>query len=345
MELYQVRYFLALARTLSFSDAARECSVTQPAISKALRQLECEMGGDLIHREGRLTHLSDLGKLVLPTMQQTVTAADSVLDQARQYKEEKVGAIRIGLATSVSASIMAEPLSRLACSFPRLQIDLVERKGPHLADALLEGEIHAAIAGRSEKFPSRIDHWQLFDECYVALVSQDHPFAKLREIPVRALRDTVWLGREACEVRECFERTCFEGNALPRITHSGSSESHLQHLAVAGLGALLAPEHFPRLPGLVALSIEGDPVRRCVELLVVAGRRHTPVLRELMKLARHYKWQNCLSARRSGAFDNAERIGETPSAVASVMGGSGRHKEHRTPTEASYCRSLIHSAL
>ena len=61
MEMQQVRYFLSVARTLNFTRAAEDCNVTQPALTRAIKQLEDELGGELIRREGRLSHLTDLG--------------------------------------------------------------------------------------------------------------------------------------------------------------------------------------------------------------------------------------------------------------------------------------------
>src|SRR5215468_4897095 len=86
---------------------------SQPALTKALRKLEHELGGDLIHREGRLTQLTDLGKLVLPTLQRTVEAADTACKQAKRFRSEQLARLYIGLPPSISALLMVEPLSRL----------------------------------------------------------------------------------------------------------------------------------------------------------------------------------------------------------------------------------------
>jgi Bacterial regulatory helix-turn-helix protein, lysR family len=66
LHFYQVRYFLALARTLNFTRAAEQCNVTQPTLTKAVQKLEQELGGALIHRERQLTQLTELGKMILP---------------------------------------------------------------------------------------------------------------------------------------------------------------------------------------------------------------------------------------------------------------------------------------
>src|SRR6476659_10568158 len=82
LQLYQMRYFLALAKTLNFTRAAEQCNVTQPALTKAVQKLEQELGGALIHRERHLTQLTELGTLILPTLEKMLAAAEAVQLQA-----------------------------------------------------------------------------------------------------------------------------------------------------------------------------------------------------------------------------------------------------------------------
>jgi hypothetical protein len=65
---------------------------------------------------------------------------------------------------------------------------------------------------------------------------------------------------------------------------------HLQHMAAAGFGVILAPEHMPRLPTLKTIPLEGDPVSREVRLLAVQGRRYSPALEAFIKVARLRDW-------------------------------------------------------
>ena len=76
MEMQQVRYFLALSRTLNFTRAAEQSNVSQPALTRAIQQLEHELGGPLFHRERAKTHLSELGRIMLPYL-------ESIHDQAQ----------------------------------------------------------------------------------------------------------------------------------------------------------------------------------------------------------------------------------------------------------------------
>lgn len=294
VQLQHVRYFLTLAQTFNFTRAAEQCNVTQPALTKALRKLEHELGGDLIHRERRLTQLTDLGKLVLPMLQRTVDAADSARKQAKRFRTEEVAPIHIGLPPSISAFLMVEPLSKLTSRIEGLQVHLVEDDSKGLMDALFAGRIHAALLSVADDLPERLDHWRLFEERYVVVVAPSHPFARLEAVPIAALEQSVWLGREGCAAHSALVQVCFNAGSKPRVAHWGRQEDHLQHMAAAGLGALLVPEHVPCLANVVSRPIAGDPVGRRVELAVVAGRRYSPALSDFIRIARRHDWQRAI---------------------------------------------------
>jgi DNA-binding transcriptional LysR family regulator len=291
VQLQHVRYFLTLAQTLNFTRAAGQCSVTQPALTKALQKLEHELGGDLIHREGRLTQLTDLGKLVLPMLQRTLDAADTARKQAKRFRSEQIAPLYIGLPPSISAFLIVEPLSKLTSRIEGLQVHFVEDDSRRLMDALLEGRIHAALLGVTDDLPERLDHWRLFEESYVVVVAPGHPFARFDSIPVAALEQAVWLEREEGEAYGLLKRMCFDGGGKPKVVHRGRQEDHLQHMAAAGMGALLVPGHVPHLSSLLSRPIEGDPVGRSVELVVVAGRRYPPALDAFVRIVRRHDWQ------------------------------------------------------
>ncbi len=290
MELHQFRYFLALARTLNFTRAAEQCDITQSALTRSIQKLESELGGPLVYRERNLTQLTDLAKIVLPMLERTVEAADSAQLQAKEFRTKDIAPLRIGLAPTVSASLLVNPLVDLANMTQGLRIDLVEHGCQRLVEGLLEGEIHAALANEPAELPDRIQHWPLFEERYVALMARDHPYAKKASLTAEDVRNGYWLMREGCDVLDQFLAAFFASDERPKVAHHGRLENHLQWLAVAGLGLLLAPEHAPLLPGIVARPVEGNPVRRRIGLFVVAGRRFSPTLAAFIKTIRVREW-------------------------------------------------------
>ena len=90
MEMHQVRYFLAAARTLNFTRAAEECNVTQPSLTRAIQKLEEEFGGQLFRRERSLTHLTELGRQMVPHLQRTYDAAQAAKLGEGEYRLDEL---------------------------------------------------------------------------------------------------------------------------------------------------------------------------------------------------------------------------------------------------------------
>src|SRR5436305_4885317 len=88
MEMQQIRYFLALSKTLNFTRAAEECNVSQPALSRAISQLEAELGGELFRRERSLTHMTEFGQTLRLELQRCYEASLNAKAMARDYLKE-----------------------------------------------------------------------------------------------------------------------------------------------------------------------------------------------------------------------------------------------------------------
>jgi DNA-binding transcriptional LysR family regulator len=218
--------------------------------------------------------------------------------QAQGYQKKTIAPLKIGLVPSVSAALITELLLELASVIPDLRVDLREADASGLVAMLLDGEINAALVGDAVELPERIDRWPLFEERYVLVLSRNHPMARQTVIPLQDLREAVFLERVGCDVAGRFKQTCFADHPGPQIVHRSAQDRHLQQMASAGFGAILAPEHAPRLPSLAAIPIEGDPVRREVQLLAVAGRQFSPALDAFIKVARVRDWTSALDALR-----------------------------------------------
>src|SRR4029450_13161234 len=106
MEMHQVRYFLAVARVLNFTRAADECNVTQPSLTRAIKQLEAELGGDLFRRERPAAQLTELGQRMHPLLKQCYEAATGARDLASSFKSGELGALRIALTHSCALSLV-----------------------------------------------------------------------------------------------------------------------------------------------------------------------------------------------------------------------------------------------
>jgi DNA-binding transcriptional LysR family regulator len=145
MEMHQVRYFLAVARTLNFTRAADECNVTQPSLTRAIKQLEAELGGDLFRRE-RPTQLTELGQRMRPLLNQCYDAAVGARSLALSFKSGEIGALRIALTHSVDLSLLIPFLNQIKRQFNRLEFKFLRGNSRDVAEMLKKGDAELGIA-------------------------------------------------------------------------------------------------------------------------------------------------------------------------------------------------------
>jgi DNA-binding transcriptional LysR family regulator len=299
MELNQIRYFVALSHSLNFTRAAEHCNVSQPALTKAIQKLEYELGGELVYRERHLTQLTELGRMVLPMLEQTMAVADAVRAKTKEFRKKGPTSVKIALAPCIPASIALGPLTQLAKVMPGLEIELLEASDADIAQRLLEGDFNAAIAGDLiDPMPERVDHWILFDEPMLVASASESDLACLPEIPLSRLAKQNWLARPQCpETLRIYKLAGGTEEIVPG-DYKSTQLSHLQEMVAAGLGIMLIPQTMATGSGLVARPIAGNPLHRQVSLMVVAGRKYSRALDAFIKLARQFEWTKMLDLSR-----------------------------------------------
>ena len=112
MELWQIKYFLVLCETLNFARAAERCEVSSPSLTRAVQRLEHELGGVLIRRERRLTHLTELGRLVQPMLQAVLAHAESTKTAAHRFVYADEKSLRLGITPSLGPFRLAPILAQ-----------------------------------------------------------------------------------------------------------------------------------------------------------------------------------------------------------------------------------------
>ena len=128
MEMHQVRYFLAVADTLNFTRAAEQCHVSQPALTRAIQQLEEELGGLLLRRERKLTHLTDFGRLIEPHLRQLFADAEAAKSTAKKFLSLQQAQIRLGVMCTIGPARFMGFLAALPHRQPGMRADPRRRR-------------------------------------------------------------------------------------------------------------------------------------------------------------------------------------------------------------------------
>ena len=291
MEMYQVRYFLGVAQELNFSRAAEKCSVSQPALSRAIQQLEGELGGPLFHRERHLTHLTELGKMVRPHLETVYEAAVKAKRLSQDIKQLKRVLLKLGIMCTISPDEIVDLIAALNMRHDGLELRLCDANARELRDRLLTGDLEVVIyALPGEELDERTHVMPLFAEQMVITVHRGHRLAGERAFPVRELNGECYIHRMNCEFAGYADHILLEKGVTCTPTYWSERDDWTLAMVAAGLGFAFMPENTAHHPSVVTLPVIEPEFWRKVNLVTVRGRPYSPGVGALVREAMRKKW-------------------------------------------------------
>ena len=290
MEMHQVRYFLAVAKNLNFTRGADECNVSQPSLTRAIKQLEGEFGGDLFRRERPQAQLTELGERMLPLLRQCYESALSARELALSMKKGEVASLRLALSHTFDINLLMPHLNEVRRKFERLDCRLLRGTAAEVVELLKSGDAELGIASDLGGGWDRLDHWPLFTEDFILLVNAQHRLASSPSIALAELRDERLLLRTYCE-HAGPTAALLRANGLD-VDHCFqiTAESDLMSMLASDLGVAIVPRSTSSSGNLARVVIDGLELSRPVHLYGVAGRQRTAVAALVMKLLRAANW-------------------------------------------------------
>jgi DNA-binding transcriptional LysR family regulator len=290
MEIHQIRYFLAVAQTLNFTRAAEQCNVSQPALTRAIQQLEQELSGPLLRREGKLSHLTELGVRMLPLMRQCYESALAAKSLANSLKSGTSAGLALALSQTIDMDLLADPLAELQRAFPKLQLSIWRESAAGIAERLKKGDVELAIAGPLGQGWDRLDAWPLFRDPFAIVVHHDHALARRNTVEIADLDGTPILLNPLCESADETSQLLERQRIQVRASHRISSQRDLITLLEANLGIGVLPRSATRRQALRRIPIGWFDISRDVCLYSVAGRQRSAAADALIKLLRARDW-------------------------------------------------------
>jgi LysR family transcriptional regulator, hydrogen peroxide-inducible genes activator len=289
MELHQIRYFLALCRELNFTKAAHACHVSQPALTKAIKGLEDEMGGPLFHRERANTHLTDLGLVLRPHLEQIFNSAETAQSEALGFKKATKTSLTLGVMCTISPHAIVNFLRAIRDRLPSIDLSIVEKPGRQLLDDLIKGKLDIALVGMPN-LPDRFHPIPLYRERYGIAFAKGHRFESMNTVVTEELKGEAYVQRTACEFDHHWDAMGTGRDLDVKVVFRSEREDWVQALLAAGFGCAVMPEFLPRLSGVVLRLLVEPEVSRTISLATVAGRRFSPAAAAVVQLAKTYKW-------------------------------------------------------
>lgn len=272
MNLRDLKYFITLAETRHFGQAAERCFVSQPTLSGQIKKLEAELGVTLFERIRKTVAITALGEALLPYARRTVEEAEALARLARDGLDPLAGPLRLGVIPTLSPYLMPRVLTPLKRKHPQMTLVLTEELTSHLLARLHRHELDAALIATEEK-DADLACRALFDEPFWLALPNGHPLYTQDRIQRRDLDRLEWLllaeghclAEQAMEVCRMSERARTGAQADLRA----ASLDTLLQLVGAGMGATLVPALALRCvcTGVVTLPLKLPDAHRRVRLV------------------------------------------------------------------------------
>jgi len=316
MELHQVRYFLALEKTLNFTRAAEECNVSQPALSRAIAQLEAELGGELFRRERNLTHLTAFGQTLKPELQRCYESSQRAKTVAREYLREGHAPLHVMLARMVEMESLSPILVELAKAFPKIEIRMSRNPPQEIGERLKSGEAELAISGPIEAEWDRLEARKLYEQHFGLLFNNRHRLSGRNAIDLSELDGERLLSQPSCPLCEQILARSKELGAIRVSRQEVAIVDDLPELVQSLFGIGIWPVGRKLDNRFFVSKICGMDMSRWIHVHTVFGRRLSPAASALVTLLRAKDWSAAL-AHHPNAVDGclselAQHSGETP---------------------------------
>jgi len=280
LTLRQFRVFEAVARHLSFSRAAEELHLSQPAVSMQVRGIEAILGMPLTEQLGRKIFLTEAGREVLHASQAITARLDDLQHNLAQLRSIDTGRLNIAATSTVNA-VATDILARFRGRHPGVSIHLDVSNRAAVLDQLVGNRIDLAIMGQVPDGLG-LEATRFMDNPLVVIAPPDHPLARKKKITVRELAAESFLVREAGSgTRGAMERFFAARELEIRSSMEMSSNEAIKQAVQAGLGlgilSLQTLEMELALKRLAVLNVDGFPIMRHWYIVHRADKRLSPV--------------------------------------------------------------------
>lgn len=276
ISLRQIRAYLAVARTLSFTRAAAETNLSQPALTVQIRSLEELLGVKLFDRSSRSVELTRLGRELVPVFHRLLREFDEAVTGVRDIARHGGGSVRLGALPSFAAGILPDIIVGFRARFPRVALTIKDAIASRVMDLVLSEEVDLGVVG-GEPIHADLDVVHRAEDRLSVIFPARHPLAQIERVGVGELAGfPLILMDPATSVRATVDAAFAAGGYRAEVACEVTYMMTAVGMVRAGLGITILPASAHEIraePGLVARAI-ADP-RFVRPIAVVRKRRRT----------------------------------------------------------------------
>jgi LysR family transcriptional regulator, benzoate and cis,cis-muconate-responsive activator of ben and cat genes len=268
MELRHLRYFIAAAEAENVTRAALKLHVSQPGLSRQIRDLEEELGFSLFERSAKSVRLTEAGRTFLAEARAVMQRADEAVSRARAIATGGRGELQVGYAPSPTVRIIPATLRAFQGLMPQVRVRLHDLSTEEMLAGVREGKLQMAFLVRPNRAMLRGLHFEeLARDSMCLAVPPIHALARLRSATLRQAAQeplVVFSRKDYPEYHEYLEALFASARTKPRIAEEHDSAASLIAAIESGAGVAVVPQSFscsagPRLK-LLPLTPRPEPI-------------------------------------------------------------------------------------
>ena len=260
MELYQLRYFHAVADFGGLRLAAEHLVVSQSAVSRAIASLEAEIGVPLFTRKGRVNVLNRYGTAFRESTSDIARSIDVGVTAVRELAGTTAGTVSLGFLHSLGATVVPRAIREHRGSVHGVSFELHQRSGRNVIADLVAGVTDLCVSVPGLFVDSLEVTWEpLYVEKLLIAIPRGHRFARRRRLRFSELAEEPFVALDAEHtLRRVFDDACARFGTAPRIAFEGTDIETLRGLVGGGLGIALLPSSATPREDLVEVDLVDD---------------------------------------------------------------------------------------
>ncbi|MDE5424101.1 LysR family transcriptional regulator [Ancylomarina sp. DW003] len=285
IELRHYKYFLALAKDLHFRKAAERLYISQPGLSRQIKQMEEDLGINLFERHNRKVELTKAGLYLQNELTNTFKRLDDIIDHAKLLNDGMDGNLKLGYVGSAMQLVIPELLLKYKNKHPNVLFNLNEMDNDKQIHALLNQEIDVGFV-RMERVPRGIEIQPVFEDTFSLVLPKDHPLTESNFNDLSQVKDESFILFDSSysesyheKVMQIFDHSQF----TPLISHYTVNASSIFRLVESGFGVAIVPTSLKLGYDMGIKFIELDNIPQRTTLRMVWSNSNTnPVLENLI---------------------------------------------------------------
>lgn len=294
MYITQIRQFLKLTESLNFTQAARDCGVTQPTLTRSIQRLEDQLGGLLLFRDGKDTRLTTLGMAVRAEFEAMLRSAEKIQNIAISNRYGNLDKLNLGIVSSITPMHLSPIIKRAMNEIESMEVIIHPISRSSGIKLVLAGTLDGCFVGDEPEENFKLSVIELYRERLMIAFGPKHRFNELDMISTSELAQELYVDRLNCEFRDQVIALLDERSAVPMPRLRSEREDWLQDVVANNCGVCMLPEFSVISPELRLKPVEGVDLERTIRFVSVSGSGNSMALQEFRKLIQLHDWNSSL---------------------------------------------------